>query len=150
MEILIAVASILALTGLTRIWNSVFRFKICPICAGVSGTWIWMLVLYFSNYSNSWLYLDPWIIALLMGGSVVGISYVLAKRVPARLDLVWKTTFIILGFAAAYELLTQNFAYFAVLFILAAGASWFFALRKSTRKENSKVEQIKKGLENCC
>ena len=44
MSILIAIVSVYVLTGLTYLIRQKFAVNICPICAGVSLTWIWMLL----------------------------------------------------------------------------------------------------------
>ena len=44
--------------------------KLCVICASVSLTWIFLLILYFLGKFE-----DLVVIALLMGGSVVGLYY---------------------------------------------------------------------------
>ena len=54
--------------------KTVFK-KICPICVLVSSTWIILLTLRYFGYR-----IDESLIAMLMGGSAVGISYVLANK----------------------------------------------------------------------
>ena len=71
MTIALAVLSILVVTFLANLFNAMRIVRpICPICAGVALTWIWLILAYFTGYN-----FDPMVIAMLMGGSVVGLAY---------------------------------------------------------------------------
>jgi len=77
MIITIAVASILVLTIFVWIVNKKLTIQICPICAGVTLTWMWMLL-------GMWLGLIDivkyeFITAILMGASIGGIVTELKK-----------------------------------------------------------------------
>ncbi|MDP2664447.1 MAG: hypothetical protein Q8O97_00530 [bacterium] len=93
------IVSIAVITGAVWLVGKVLPFKVCPICAGVSGTWLWMLVALFLGYE-----IDLVIAAMLLGGSVVGIAYQLEKRLPAgHSPLLWKALFVPAGFVVAYR-----------------------------------------------
>ncbi|MEK7190231.1 MAG: hypothetical protein AAB661_00500, partial [Patescibacteria group bacterium] len=53
-------------------------FQICPICAGVSLTWLWMLF----GMGLGFLSVEKYqmVIAILMGGSVIGIVNKLEEK----------------------------------------------------------------------
>jgi len=108
MVIVTATISILVITTLVWFLNKVLSRKVCPICAGVAGTWIWMLIGILTNQLSVISY--QLLVGILMGGSVVGIAYQLEKRLSAgsagwRTPLLWKILFIPIGFAAVYSLL---------------------------------------------
>ncbi len=70
-NIIVAILSILILTLLVWVFNKIFTTKICPICAGVTLTWLWMLF-------GLWRGLisvpgNEFIVAILMGASIGGI-----------------------------------------------------------------------------
>lgn len=68
---IIAILSILIFTGAVWAINKILSIQICPICAGVTLTWLWMLLgigLGFLPISRYEL-----IIAILMGASIGGI-----------------------------------------------------------------------------
>ncbi len=72
-----AILSILILTILVWIFNRIFSVKVCPICAGVTLTWLWMLAFL-------WRGLLPtpgneFIVAILMGATIGGIVTELKK-----------------------------------------------------------------------
>ena len=96
--IIIAIISILFLTLAAWAFRQMTSFKICPFCAGVLGTWIWMLTAYYLGYR-----IDIAIPAMLMGGSVIGISYALEKY--RKQSLFSRTIFIVAGFEAVYSLI---------------------------------------------
>lgn len=55
----------------------------CALCAAVSLSWITLGVLHWSGVRAA----DPVLLALLMGGSAVGLMYYLAARLPDRYAL---------------------------------------------------------------
>ena len=44
MAIILAVASIVVITVATSAVRKLLPFRVCPICTGVAGTWLWMLI----------------------------------------------------------------------------------------------------------
>ncbi len=119
--------------------------NICPICVLVGGTWIVLLTLRFLGYD-----VNETFIALLMGGSVVGISYTLGKRMLRQRSVVWKLLSIPLGFAAAWALLYFAWGYVA-LALLTYVPLWTImrgAAEAATRKKGT--VDVEKELEDCC
>ncbi len=167
MLIAIVTISILAITGLTWLLNRILPFKICPICAGVSLTWLWMLAAKFLGYE-----IDLLILAMLMGGSVVGIAYQIEKKLLARRSLarpaepwrsggeggpdgrsplLWKTLFIPVGFVAAYGILMQWWSVFLVSIIFLLQIAFIFlSPKKESRGRNQKVGELEEKMKNCC
>src|SRR3989344_5708336 len=154
MFITVATTSILAITGLVWLFNIVLPFKICPICAGVSGTWLWMLAVKFLGYE-----IDMIVPAMLMGGSVVGIAYQIEKRLPpGRSPILWKTLFIPAGFVTVYGAVSSWWAVFvvsaALLIILALRFTKGLRRPKGSKtahsEQNQKVEELEKKMKDCC
>lgn len=150
MFIAITAISILTITSAIWLMNRVLPFKICPICAGVSSTWLWMLAAKFLGYE-----IEMIVPAILMGGSVVGIAYQIEERLSAnRSPLLWKTLFIPAGFIAVYSLLLSWWSVFIAAAIFAAVLIVKFTkgdrsgMTKS--KQNQKVKELKKKLNDCC
>lgn len=145
MFIIITIISIVAITGLVWAAGKILTFKVCPICAGVSGTWIWMLIARFLGYE-----IELIILAILMGGSVVGIAYQIEKRLPPnRSPLLWKTFFIPAGFVAVYSIISSWWFAFIVLAILLVILAFRFTEREKST-QNSRVDDLEKEMENCC
>ncbi len=141
----IATISILGITVFVWLANRVLAFRVCPICAGVAGTWLWMLAARLLGYE-----IDPIALALLMGGSVVGIAYQIEKRLSqSRSPLLWKTLFIPTGFIGAYGLLMQWWGVLLVsLTFLALVVYAFLSTHKNAQK--GVIKELEEKMKNCC
>lgn len=116
-------------------------FTICVICLSVSGTWLVLLGLYqFSTFN------DSVILSLLMGGSVVGLYYMVEKRVPENLT-VFRLPFLMTLFFAAYTTITLTFAVLPFLLIL---LTWIVLLFIYTYRNKPGVRQTVKNITECC
>ncbi len=145
--ILITTLSILAITGLAWLARKILPFPICPICVGIAATWIWMLAGRLAG-----LEFDNAMLAILLGGSVVGMGDQLEKHLPAgRLPLLWKMLFMPIGFVAAYGLVTAHWSMVAmtVAALLLLTAVFFVPWSKS-EKNNAVVEKLKEDMKKCC
>lgn len=119
--------------------------KICPICALVSLIWLAMLIGKWLGYN-----VNDDLLAMLMGGSAVGISYVLANRLENRV-MAWKFISIPIALAAMYALLHFAWGYFLLAMIgyLIVWAGFRGAEAGVVRVGGGEVD-IKKELNNCC
>ena len=162
MEILTIIASIYALTLAVWLWNKIAaprlgsgtKFRICPICAGVSATWLWVIAgVYLGLLKDAnW----PMAAAVLMGGSVVGIAYQAERKLFTGLNeggvLLWKVLFIPAGFAIAYSAVTFAIAYAAVgvgLLALEFAAFWAYS-KRAAAADPERVRQLEERMKNCC
>lgn len=150
MHILIIVFLILAFTGIIFILNKIFKTKICPICGGVSLTWILLILAKYSGYE-----IDILVPAILMGGTVVGVAYSSEKfLLNGAYSLLWKTLFIPAGFLAVYSFFSMPMRFFLVsLFPVLIIVLFFFVpnIIYSKEKEISKDKKnIQEKLKNCC
>ena len=132
-----------------KIWPS---FRLCPICAGVAGTWIWILI----GIWVGWLDVESWqlTVALAMGGSVVGIAYQLEKNMRPRKILAWKILFIPIGFALAYYLIYFSAVYVIslsviILFLIFIFIDWPVINNENVNKQDQ-VSEIEEKMKNCC
>lgn len=153
MEIIITIASIFAISGSARLVSKILPFKICPICAGVAGTWAWILAGMLTNQLSVVSY--RLLAGILMGGSVVGIAYQLQGRLPEfRSPMLWKLVFIPCGFLLVYGLLNSFWATAllgGVSLVFVAALFFFVPSRHRDRGDQSgKVEKIMKEMEKCC
>ena len=157
MSLAIALSSIFAIAGTAWLLNKIpaltagrLPFKICPVCAGVAGTWLWMLPAKFLGWQ-----VDMTILALLMGGSVVGIAYQLEKRpafagASAGKLMLWKLLFIPAGFAAAYSLISFWRTGFLVATLALLVILFEFLKHGGSHVSSEKIEELKKKMQNCC
>lgn len=165
MQLTITLVSILAVTGFLRVIKRWIPHRVCPICAGVSGTWGWMLFAYAAGYP-----IDLMIVAILMGGSVVGIAYQLERRLPrlpavaseetgaVSRGLLWKTLFIPAGFAGVYGILTGSWPIAAVALTAAACIVFVFSRKKENVSASlgkqaviaERVAELEEKMKQCC
>ncbi|MBI4049658.1 MAG: hypothetical protein HY395_02465 [Candidatus Doudnabacteria bacterium] len=149
MTAIIILITILIITGLTYVVNrlAIIKKQICPICAGVSLTWLISLILnYTTNYQ-----VEPLILGMLMGGSVVGFSYTFDYRVTKSL-LGWRIFSVLGGFAAVYSLLAKEWIVFGLSALVWLFSVWFFLRKKPDQAttDNTKVEELEKEMKKCC
>lgn len=139
------------------------RIKICLICALVSVTWISLLIARGLGYPA-----DLTLIAMLMGGSVVGITYTLSKRLSETQVMPWKLTAIPLGFLIAYTALYEQWLVAGIAAAAALTLGFFFfrksssALAYPVRKRGlsqlsptkaagtTKADELEKKMKECC
>ncbi len=116
-------------------------FKLCAICVSISLTWVSLLVLYRLSVFN-----DPVILALLMGGSVVGIYYAVEKRVPTELT-VFRLPFLLSSLLIAYMIITLIINLPAISLIATV---WIVMIFAYAYRNKAGVNQIVKNVIQCC
>jgi len=149
MFIILAFASIVVITGLAWVVRQQLRWAfICPICVGVSATWLWLLGAYYFGYA-----VDLTLVSLLMGGSVVGIAYTSEKRLtPGKNGLLWKALFIPAGFGLVYSLLIEQWvAMAAALVVIVALLLIFFLVGRGPIEATSDAAVLlEEKMKQCC
>lgn len=145
--ILITSLSILAIAALAWVAKLVLRVRVCPICLGVGGTWLWVVVARFLRFA-----VDTSMLPILLGGSVVGVAYQLEKHLPqGRSPLLWKTLFIPAGFIAAYGLAVPDWtALAAAMVALLPLAAIFFLSLQVRAKDRATIEKLEQQMKQCC
>src|SRR3989344_6586399 len=126
-----AIILVVVITLIFSVLNKWLPFKICPICAGVSGSWLLLTAgIVLGRWSGD--YKLP--IAMLMGGTVVGIAF----QGEAKLDwakkgiYVWKAPVVIFGMPMAYWLFkNMNPATFVIEVFLLAVLVYLFFIKSS-------------------
>ncbi len=128
------------ITGLVWLINKFLPFRVCPVCAGVTGTWMLLFLARLAGFP-----IDNTILALLMGGTAVGIAY----RHPS---LLFKTIAISLGFVIGYGIVTNQLVMAGITILAYLIFAGLFFLKNSPVKKETKasVEIFKKQMENCC
>lgn len=145
--ILTTTVSIFAIAGVAWAARKLLRAPVCPICLGVGGTWLWMLIARALGHA-----VDATMLSILLGGSVAGIAYLVERRLPqGRSALIWKTLFIPAGFVAAYALAAPQWILFAVTSVALVLLTAFFLVPPAASGEQSEtVEELKKKMQQCC
>ncbi|MEK7565099.1 MAG: hypothetical protein AAB501_02585 [Patescibacteria group bacterium] len=150
---IITIISILLITPIIWLVSKKLKFKICPICAGVSLTWFWLLVGIKLNLLSSADYQLP--TAILMGGTVVGLMFKLEQFIKIKFVLIWKTLFVVLGFMVVHSLMFANWMIFLVSAILVVLLTFILKVSKTTLEnqklhEVSSSKELEEKMKNCC
>lgn len=144
---LLPVASLLLLTLLAWRARSVLGLAVCPICLGVSATWLWMLAARQAGAA-----VDTTMLALLLGASVVGgAQWVQARLPPRRSPLLWKALAIPAGCIAAYGLVAQWWVLAAAAAAAAALlAALFLRAPQQAAGDAALIAQLEERMKQCC
>jgi len=116
--------------------------KVCAACAAVFTTWVGLLALLVLEKE-----VDPLMIGIFMGGSVVGVTYFLQEKLPEDYQL-FTYPFLITFFSLAYILLADVPAEWGAYILLASIWTLFVALF-SVRK-NTQLRGLAKRIIECC
>lgn len=117
-----------------------FGLTVCAACVAFVGTWLALLAL----HSAGWR-VDPVLVAALMGGSVVGISYFLQEKLPEDYQL-FTFPFLASGFSVVYMLFGEYDTHALPLLGSLWGVFGFlFVLRT-----NAPVAGVARKLIECC
>jgi hypothetical protein len=146
-SLLLPIGSVLALTLLAWLASRTTRVAVCPICAGVSGTWLWMLAAKAGGFA-----VDPVMLAILLGASVVGGAQLIDTRLPpGRSGLLWKALALPTGFTVAYGLTTQQWALASVAAaVVASMAALFLRPRNTAADDPAAVAKLEEQMKKCC
>ena len=143
----IVIVSILGLVVATIVVNRVAKKNFCPICLGVMGTWISLLLMRFLGQD-----VEPAILALLLGASTVGVGYQGAKYLKKESEqLIFKIFSVVTGLVISYGVVYSDWKIiiFGVVAAL-SGSLYFLKLPAPKAKDVKHVEKIVKQLDNCC
>jgi len=139
--LIIFVAMTLLFAALLSLKQSL-ALKICVICLTISTSWLILLALYAAG-----LFHDPVLIALLAGQSIVGLYYLLEKRVPKQL-LVFRLPLLLTLTLAAYSVLNWRSSLLPVYwFVLGL---WIAARLLLAYTSDPARPSLAKQLIDCC
>ena len=142
-----AILSILIITLAVWLVNKKLPIQVCPVCAGVFLTWLWMFIgmslgkLLIANYQLP--------VSVLMGGTVVGLMSKLEQFINLKFVLIWKMIFVVSGFTAVYSLITDQWGIFAIGVIVDIVVTLIFKTY-GAEKENLNLKKLKEKIKNCC
>lgn len=145
--ILVTLASVFGIAGAMWAARRLLGLPVCPICLGVGGTWLWMLIARGLGYA-----VDATMLAVLLGASVAATAWLVEKRLPSgRSALLWKTLFIPAGAVAAYALVVQLWPVVAgASVVLVVLAVLFLTAPAVSQASTGTVEELAAKMKNCC
>lgn len=151
----ITILSILLITAIVAVVNRVLQKRAvvhpCAICAGVSVTWAWMLVVAFLRVRVFGYAIDPVMLAMLLGGSVVGIAFQVQQYLRVSYAVPWKVIAVVSGFVAVYSLLYGVWTLFFVgIGVYAAAGFIFVALSRVSSGHDGHAHELEEKMKSCC
>lgn len=115
-------------------------WSLCAICGAVSMTWMILLALFWAGR-----FPHPVVIGVLMGQSVIGIYYLLEKKMSERFQ-IFRLPFLLaatLGVAAALGVFEREAAW------LVAGV-WLVFFCIHFLRDNARGKRIAEHIIGCC
>ncbi len=85
--------------------------RVCALCAAVSGTWLILLVLFYAGAA-----VDPVLLGILMGGSVVGGLYWFQQTLPRAASL-FTLPFFLTGVLGVYGILKADSSQYTLMLL---------------------------------
>ncbi len=116
--------------------------RFCVLCASIAAVWIGLLALHRFGVTS-----DPVLLALLMGQSVTGLTYLLEKRV-AEPWLVFRLPLVLTLTLAFYFAITLERALTAPL--AAVAAVWVVALVLFANRHPGALGNLARQVVACC
>jgi len=132
---------ITVLFALLIAFRSVFSLKVCALCGAVSVTWLTLLILFYLDYV-----IDPVLVALLIGGSVVGSMYLLEQKLPEKYQL-FKLPYFLMFVSLAYFVVTKSMS---VSVMVLLGVVWLIALLIHVGGRVEKLKIVGRKIIECC
>jgi hypothetical protein len=141
------IATVVALTALAWLVRKFSRLPVCPICVGVSGTWLLMLGARAGGFA-----VDSAALALLLGASVVGAAqWIEARLPPQRSALLWKVLALPAGFIAAYGVVAAQWIPAAgAAAVLTALTAWFLRSEQGVTRDPEVIARLREQMKKCC
>lgn len=144
--ILVAMMSMLALTGLAWIASRVSHLAICPVCIGISGTWLGLLAARSAGFA-----VDATVLGILLGATVLGVVQWRAEQLrQGSSALLWKALAIPIGSAAAYGLAAGLWSTAALAGLAFALLALAFQASRQAPEDSAAVSQLEERMKRCC
>jgi hypothetical protein len=121
--------------------RSLSSLKICALCGAVSVSWIILLTLFYFKYE-----IDPVIIGLLIGGSTVGLIYILEQKLPEEYQL-FKLPFYLTLISLSYFILEKSLI---ISTVIALSIIWLFTAVIYTGRRTKSLKELGRKIIECC
>jgi hypothetical protein len=147
-QLALTIVSLFALSVAASLAARVLRLSVCPVCAGVAGTWLSLLTAReIGNFA-----VDPLILAILLGASAVGVAQSVTSRLAeGRSPQFWKALMLAGGFALAYAL---SAGHWLLAGVSAAQLSLTAALalrrQSAPARDGQAVALLEERMKQCC
>lgn len=122
--------------------QSLTKIKICAVCAAISTTWVILLSMRLLGFT-----IDPLVVGVLMGESVVGLYSLLEKKAPKSWEL-FRWPYIVTMTVGVYMVVgVRQHVVLAVLFLTLI---WSIYAVIYTFQRYPSVKKVMERLIACC
>jgi len=140
-DLTIVLLGIIILFTVLIVFRLTFSLKICALCGAVFLTWLILLILLYSDNI-----INPILVAILMGGSIVGSIYVLEQKMPKKYQL-FKLPYFLTLVSVAYFVLTKEVILTAVIILC---SMWSISLLIHAGEQVEKFKILGRKITECC
>ena len=140
-ELSTALLGITVLFAVFLVLRSLFSLKVCALCAAVATTWIILIVLFYLGTTTNLT-----LVGILMGGSVVGVMYLLEQKLPADF-IMFKLSFFLTLITIAYFVLEKNIDYKGLITL---ASIWVLSFVVYANRNTGKFKSIGRKIIECC
>jgi hypothetical protein len=149
----------LIITAIVYWFNRFLPFKICALCAGVSGAWLLATFGILAGFLKAEALRLP--ILIMMGGTAVGIAFQGQEKLSFAKKSIWhwKIPSALIGLGIFYWFfLKMSWLTFIIEVILLGFLVFVFFIRQSAAESrgidekifNQKLKEIEENLRKCC
>jgi hypothetical protein len=138
----LVVAAIVAAFVILLPLKQVSGYRFCVLCVSISGVWLTLLTLHWLEIFD-----NPVLLALLMGQTVVGLNYLVERRISEDL-LIFRLPFVLTLTVLFYFAITLDPT--VATAGLAVAATWIAALLLYARRDAGKLKGIARQIIECC
>lgn len=124
------------------ILKNILNLRFCVLCVSISLTWICLLLLYWFHMFNNII-----LVSVLMGQSILGVYYLLEKKVKEKFQ-IFRLPFILTLTFIAYLLLGISESGYFIFWILLV--LWLIFVLVYMYRDNVKFKKIFDKLIACC
>ncbi|MDP3989371.1 MAG: hypothetical protein Q8P93_04015 [bacterium] len=136
------IGTLIVLFTLFLILRTRTSFKVCALCAATTSTWVGLVVLWLRGVS-----IDPVIIALFVGGSIVGLLYVIEEKIPTHY-LLFRVPYYISAIVLAYGVLGESMSMQRTIPLVVV--VWLVAIVFFIFRTNARAKQYADMIIACC
>ena len=141
-EVTVLFLTVVGLFVLALVVQSVSTVRFCALCASVFGTWVIFLALFWVGYFQSVTAL-----AVLLGGSAVGLLYMFEKRAPSQLLLFRLPLYLsLIFFALALLGVTDGLSEVGIIVL----SLWFLFILLYLYRNNPRLKDAVDRVVACC
>ncbi len=142
MTVALVVAAIVAAFVILLPLKQVSGYRFCVLCVSISGVWLALLALHWLEIFD-----NPVLLALLMGQTVVGLNYLVERRISEDL-LIFRLPFVLTLTVLFYFAITLDPT--VATAGLAVAATWIATLVLYARRNAGKLRGIARQIIECC